>query len=59
MTIEELRNALRHSSEAVRTTSFGSVDVEADHARQDELLLEYINDPEVTKIFEDSEKWYA
>jgi hypothetical protein len=36
-----------------------NLDTESMHSKQDELLLEYINDPEVTAIFERSVKWYA
>lgn len=50
MTREELIAALRHC-----TTG----DCEADHANADELLLKYINDPEVTAAFNDIDKWYA
>ena len=34
-------------------------DVEMNHVRADELLLEYINDPEVTQLFDNIEKWYV
>ncbi len=34
-------------------------DTELDHVRSDELLLDYINDPEVTKAFIEIDKWYA
>ena len=33
-------------------------DCEADHAKADGLLLEYIGDPEVSEAFEKIEKWY-
>jgi hypothetical protein len=32
---------------------------EADHEHADSLLLEYINDPEVTEAFRAFNKWYA
>ena len=35
------------------------VDVEAGHAEADELLVRYINDPEVEKAFEEVPKWYG
>ena len=34
-------------------------DIEASHAEADELLLQYINDPEIEKAFEEVPKWYA
>lgn len=34
-------------------------DREADHLEADRLLLEYIDDPEVTKAFENIPKWYG
>ena len=37
----------------------GGKDPERDHSDLDDLLLEYINDPVVTKVFERVEKWYA
>ena len=36
-----------------------SGDIEADHCKADDLLLAYINDPEVTAAFEAIDKWYA
>ena len=33
-------------------------DSEAVHAEADELLLNYINDPEIEKVFEEVPKWY-
>lgn len=40
---------------------FGNVtiDEEGNHIEADNLLLEYINDEEVTNAFKDIEKWYA
>ena len=35
------------------------VDPEASHAEVDDLLVQYINDPEVTELFDKMEKWYA
>lgn len=37
----------------------GSSDFEEDHIRADRLLLEYINDDDVSDAFEAIEKWYA
>ena len=34
-------------------------DAEATHAEADELLLQYINDPEIEKAFEEVPKWYC
>ena len=34
-------------------------DEEINHIDADNLLLEYINNPEVTKAFHDIKKWYA
>ncbi len=34
-------------------------DIEVAHSMADKALIAYINDPEVTKLFEEMEKWYA
>ena len=34
-------------------------DIEMLHFQLDDLLLEYINDKEVTKIFNSAPKWYS
>jgi hypothetical protein len=34
-------------------------DRESAHAWADDALLEYINDPEVTRAYGEIEKWYA
>lgn len=34
-------------------------DTETGHVRADKALLEYINDQEITKLFNDMDKWYA
>lgn len=36
-----------------------SNDTEKAHSDADDALLEYINDPEITKAFNSVEKWYA
>lgn len=36
-----------------------NTDVEATHAEADELILRYLNDPEVEKAFEDVPRWYS
>ena len=33
-------------------------DPEMDHVKADELLLEYINDSEVSELFNSIDKWY-
>jgi len=34
-------------------------DCEMDHCDADDLLLAFIDDPEVTEAFNDIDKWYA
>lgn len=34
-------------------------DIEQDHKDADQLLLEYINDKEITEAFNSVEKWYS
>ena len=34
-------------------------DQEVDHVKADRLLLEYINNPRVTDLYSQLEKWYA
>jgi hypothetical protein len=36
-----------------------NLDIEDVHVEADRLLVEFIDDPEVTKAFEDIDKWYA
>jgi len=50
MSIEELIHKLKLADDG---------DPEGTHVRQDNLLLEYINDQRVTDVFESSGKWYA
>ena len=50
---EELIEELKELSQS------GIADLEALHAEADELLLNYINDPEIEKVFEEVPKWYA
>lgn len=52
MNIEELKEQLRAIAD-----NPGQID--EDHIHADVLLLKYINDPEVTELFESIEKWYA
>lgn len=42
-----------------RLGSFGRPDPESDHADADDLLLELIDDQEVTDAFNAIRKWYA
>lgn len=53
MTIEELRLKLL----AIEDHSRG--DNERDHIYADDLLLEFIGDPEITKFYRQSGFWYA
>ena len=48
MTIEELVKALENLSGG-----------EEDHMEADDLLLTFIDNPEVTRAFERIDKWYA
>ena len=50
---EELIKELKELTES------GNTDSEALHAEADELLLNYINDPEIEKVFEEVPRWYA
>jgi hypothetical protein len=52
MSKEQLIASLRRLSE-------GAVDEEIAHGNADRLLLEFINDPEVTEAWENIPKWYA
>jgi hypothetical protein len=51
MTIEQL-------IERLKLLQHGG-DAEAIHVIADKLLLEFINNPEVTELFDSIEKWYA
>ena len=37
----------------------GGRDEEVDHMEADQLLLDYINDEEITMAFDSIKKWYA
>lgn len=56
MTKEKLLERLQSISEAQYS---GRWDGEQDHIDADKLLLEYINDSEITKAFNHIHKWYA
>ena len=51
MSIEELKQKMS----ALRDND----DEELRHVELDNLLLQYINDKEITEIFESIDKWYA
>lgn len=51
MTKQELIEALREC--------VNKGDPEDHHLAADQLLLDYINDPEVQEAFDNIEKWYA
>jgi hypothetical protein len=42
-----------------RAWAAGPTDEEIAHGRADEMLLEYIGDPEITEAFNNIPKWYA
>ncbi len=52
MTIDQLK-------EKLRLLAVLNGDEEVSHMTADRSLLEYINDPEVTELFDDIEKWYS
>ena len=52
MTKEELITKLK-------TIKDNNSDIEIGHQKADWLLLEYINDEDITFAFNDLEKWYA
>ena len=56
MTIEELIEKLQAIA---KLESQGGNDIEANHVNADKLLLEFINNPEVERIYNSFEKWYA
>lgn len=45
--------------EQLKSIHAQSRDPEGDHVNADQLLLDYINDPEITQAFELIDKWYA
>lgn len=57
--LEELEN-LRAVGIPVRVFGGRQIrDKEQEHILADELILAYLNDPEITAAFEAIEKWYA
>ena len=68
MTREELIDALTEIHKRQKQADISNIDgqrtggpsdIEGDHIRVDELLLEYINDPEVTEAYERLTLWYS
>lgn len=63
MTREELLEELKNLRDVgIPVLLFGGREVrdrEREHILADELLLAYLNDPEITAAFEAIEKWYA
>ena len=45
--------------EMLRDVNQTNIDPETSHIQMDDLLLAYINDPEVTAEFKAQTKWYA
>jgi hypothetical protein len=52
MTLEQLREAMKAAEIKYQENP------ELIHTAQDDLLLEFINDPEVTEIYNRTAKWY-
>ena len=59
MTIDELKAALIKIGERQQEPHQGRGDVERDHEEADQALLAFINDKEVTDLFESLERYYA
>ena len=60
MTKEELIQKLNEiSTRKCVIMGIETVDKEYNHIDADNLLLEYINDTDVTKAFNNIKKWYA
>jgi hypothetical protein len=58
MTIRTLRKKLKEIRDRQNRTHTYS-DVETDHAEAEELLLQFIGDKTVRKIWEEIDMWYA
>lgn len=56
MTLEQLKIELKN---IIKKYSEDSVDTEKLHIELDYALLEYINNEEITEIFEQAPRWYA
>lgn len=59
MTIDELKAALIKIGERQQAPLQGRGDIERDHEEADQALLAFINDKEVTDLFESLERYYA
>lgn len=59
MTREELVTRLKTIADSAKMSPDGRGDPENDHETADVLLLQFINDPEVTGLYESIERWYA
>lgn len=59
MKIEELVKKLKDLEKTCINETYKWYDAEKGHMEADQLLLQYINNPEVTEAFNDLEKWYS
>lgn len=59
MNIKELKEKMIDAERKYNLHESQYHDYEKLHVDHDNLLLEYINDPEVTEIFDRTSKWYA
>lgn len=61
MTLDDLRAHLAHlvDQQTAAAQPDGYVDCEERHIEADRLLVEYINDPEVTILYDTICRWYA
>ena len=48
-----------NKEELIKRLKIDSGDEEVDHGNADDLLLEYIDDNEITEAFNSVDKWYA
>ena len=55
MTIDELKEGLKE----IKKEEEEHYDLEMTHGKADNLLLKFIDSAEVTKLFNDLNKWYA
>lgn len=56
---EELIKQLEELAEMTNNDDGAYIDLEEPHYEADDLLLEYINDPEITFLFHKINKWYS
>ena len=62
MTIEELKQKMIEAEDTCRFKAEpleGDLDPEVLHMKHDSLLLEYINNTEISEIFNRTRKWYC